>query len=278
MSEVDCSGSNVKIIGRDGNRSSDGLFTHYSWANPYTAINSPDGYTKYSYDAYYLEYTESSLLVFMVNHLQFTPAYIAYYENPSYYYQDVRLNKGYCSVVGSSFSSSSPHGQSGSITAKGYRPASSQISTTISSTYGVSLSGELSNGLETGVVLGDDIGVSITRSMSTITGITLSYSSSSSSSFVDPLLSTQLLGNSNGASLYYEVSNVNVAGKLTFQVDFIVVFEIENGELNSFGAAFKADVDIWTKCKWYDSNFFSPGWKDGTEYTYHLTDWVGFHV
>lgn len=213
---------------------------------PIKTLESEDGYAFADLAVYKSPFTECSDLYLLQAAVSFTPGCVARangskqgngddfvnsYLNSGYFHLEVNdIDQGWR--------------RSSKIAIKGSWPDSSNVQTTISSSFGVSLNTEFGQSLEGGITLGNGASLKLTSSSSIGTAVTLSFEKSISSVASDPLLSHQINPqNTSEQQWSYSVLNKKVAGKITYTLDSYLLFEMDRSSWNCSNDAFHCEFD-----------------------------------
>lgn len=213
---------------------------------PIKTLESEDGYAFADLAVYKSPFTECSDLYLLQAAVSFTPGCVARangskqsngddfvnsYLNSGYFHLEVNdIDQGWR--------------RSSQIAIKGSWPDSSNVQTTISSSFGVSLNTEFGQSLEGGITLGNGASLKLTSSSSIGTALTLSFEKSISSVASDPLLSHQINPqNTSEQQWSYSVLNKKVAGTITYTLDSYLLFEMDRSSWNCSNDAFHCEFD-----------------------------------
>jgi len=226
-------------------------------------IDCKDGYVYYNLDISKTEYTDKSNLYLVHTLTQFTPGYVTKLNNIPNYDQSRSLGRGYVHLALEQYRDLDKNAVGSVISPKEYWPRSSTYTTSISSTFGATVS--YNSSIQQGVEIGN--GGSIGASVSKNSGTALSFSFSKTMSSVtdDPRLSTQNSPtNPNEAQWSFEIINKDVAGKTTYYLDTYYLFEMdnysyENANCDSFILTYSLLFVSSYKTLWW--------WNDGHDYT-----------
>lgn len=238
---------------------------------PLKVMDNQDGYVYYSFFVYKSAYTENSDLYLLDINTSFTPGYIAYSSGYTNYHQEARLGKGTVIVKPEKYQGLNGS-FGGNIAIKAFWPKSTTISTTITSSYSTSFSSSCTFGYGSNAKIslggGLEIGASDNRSLNA--GFQITSQTTTSSTFTDPLFSSQLTPSTPlGVIWNYDVQNPNSTGKLTFEENDYLLIEKDHSYAADKTDAFKLVLDINTTDKYWITLFFNIGkWGEGTPYSY----------
>lgn len=205
------------------NNSIDG-FTFLSSTKNRLVLDYFDGYLYSQFFYYMTPYTTKSNLVLVKTVNSFTPGYIAYRNGNTNYHEANRL---YCGYVHLTYNQLyvEPNIIGGPINLVASWPMSSSFQTTISSAYGSSLSNK--NSLTEGISIGNCVISTIEKNNEV--SMSLSYQKTVSTTSEDPILSYQHSPSKTTSSQwYFEISNYDVAGKVTYNLITYDLLEISN--------------------------------------------------
>lgn len=226
-------------------------------------LDCKDGYVYYNMDVYKLPYTSKSNLYLIHVITDWTPGYIAYKNTNTKYDESRSLSKGYVHLTLERYSDEDKSAYGSKITPKAMWPLSSNVETTITSSYGLSLMSN--NGLEKGLNLGEGGSISLNKTSSNSTALTFSYNKSQSSTADDPWLSSQTNSeNVLEAQWYFEIQNKEIAGRITYTLETYYLFEMDNySYINANKDAFILNYSV----EFISAYQFLWWWNDGYAYT-----------
>lgn len=226
-------------------------------------IDCKDGYVYYNLDISKTKYTNKSNLYLVHTLTQFTPGYVTKLNNVPNYDQSRSLGRGYVHLALEQYKDSEKNALGSKISPKEYWPRSSTYTTSITSTFGATVS--INSSIEQGVEIGN--GGSLGASATENKGSSLSFTFSKALSSVtdDPRLSTQTSPtNVNEAQWSFEVINKDVAGKTTYYLDTYFLFEMDNYSYQNANC----DSFILTYSLLFVSSYKTLWWwNDGYDYT-----------
>lgn len=216
-----------------------------SYPAPYKVLDCDDGYAYYDLEIYKASYTSNSNLFLIHCETVFTPGYVARINNETQSngnnYKEYMLKRGYVHLGLKRYNENNKLG--GTIAPKLMWPSSSSVTTTFTSTYGVSstIGGSFGRGIE----LGNGGSIAATANASNSSSLTFTYNQSLSSVVSDPVLSNQFSSSDYmEAQWSFEVLNKDVAGKLSYHLDTYYLFEMSKNTTNCGENAFTLDYSV----------------------------------
>ena len=225
-------------------------------------IDEVDGYVYYKAETYKASYTESSNLYLQKFQTIFTPGHTARQNGSKWKdgsdYWDYYLNTGYvhAEIVRAIDEENNKLG--GNISLKAFWPQSSNVKTTITSSFGNSLT--IGNNYSSGIVLGQGATLSLGGSKSTALGF--NFTKSLSSVTDDPILSAQLdSSNSNLVQWNYLANVAETAGAVSYHLTSYILFEMDKTAKNIGQNAFLIHYNTE-----YINKFKKLWWHNGNEY------------
>ncbi len=216
----------------------------YSY-KPVTILESEDGYAYVEQKVYKLPYTERSNLYIYNPSVTFVPGYQAKLNNSLQVngkpFAEGYLKNGYFHAKLGAYNEG--WRKSGNIKVLTSWPRSSNVSTTITSKFGFTLSKEYTKGQS--IELGNGGLIKIEASSEQSTKLSFAFEKSKSSTVDDPALSYQA-DRENGDKMQwsYLVENHKVAGALSYNIDCHILFEMDNSATNMSSDAFRCYYDI----------------------------------
>lgn len=237
-------------------------------------LDNPDGYAYYLNSVYKSPYTNASDLYLLREQIWFTPGYAARNDgtnpNRDYYNSGAMLGKGTVGVTLKKYESGDAHG--GDVAIKSFWPQSSNVSTTVTSSFGTTLSGSLGFSQSAGAEIGDGAKITVSKGQSSGVGLSFTWSKSTSSLVEDPMVSSQYSPSTNlGVTWNYEVNGKDTAGKLTYAFDCFVLFEMSRSYANCGSSAFQFVFSLATQDAYWDWTWYlGHDWFYGTTYDYNL--------
>lgn len=203
-------------------------FSLISDPEPFKAIESSDGYLYLDVSLYKSPYTEKSNLYILNTEATFTPGVVALAngskQSNGESFVQAYLSSGFLHVeIKQAYNEG--WRKSGAIAIKECWPQSSNVSTTISSSFGSTLSEEFS--IDGGVEIGNG-GFVGKGGVGYSTSLSFSFQKNLSSLTSDPVLSHQRdPQNANNLQWSYRVLKNAVAGSISYVIDSYVIFEMD---------------------------------------------------
>ncbi|MBO8427883.1 MAG: hypothetical protein IAC58_05000 [Firmicutes bacterium] len=230
-------------------------------SEPLKLIDFPDAYVYVNYNVKKFRYTENSDLYLLNVSAEFTPGVVAKangeHTSAGEDYKKYYLNTGYLHVAVSQFEDDGNKG--GSITPKAYWPSSNSVTTTFTSTYGISLA--FSSSLESGIELSPESLLTISVGSKNETSLTLHYEESTSSTTDDPKLSSQTSSNNPmERQRSYSVQGYKTAGAITYPINSYYLFEMSKTDYYRRDV-FNIEIEVQTINMHYILGFKDEGWE-----------------
>lgn len=250
------------------------IFTRISGSpHAFKIIDNRDGYVYYYNSIYKAPYTNVSNLFLLEEEMWFTPGNVPASAGYSQYVSGTRLGKGSVELEILQYANADKNIVGGVPCVKAFWPQSTKMSTTISTSFGGTVSEQSAWGKDASVGYSAGNGASIKASSSSGNSSTLSvnWDKSLSTLVDDPIVSSQFSPSSDSSVLFtYEVINPEVSGLVTFHFDCFVLFELSSHVTNCKDSTFKFTFRVRTQDYWYKNTWFDKGWKFGDLYTYDL--------
>lgn len=216
----------------------------YSY-KPVTILESEDGYAYVEQKVYKMPYTERSNLYIYNLSVTFVPGYQARLNDSLQTndkpFVDGYLKTGYFHAKLGTYNEG--WRKSGNIKVLTSWPCSSNVSTTITSKFGFTLSKEYTKGQS--IELGNGGLLKVEASSEKSTKLSFTFEKTKSSTVDDPGLSYQADPHDGEKMQWsYLVENPKIAGALSYNIDCHILFEMDNSATNMSSDAFRCYYDI----------------------------------